>query len=52
MSLHTLDELLRFKNRQALPTWDATLSALLERAPDEALREPADSPEAAGEAPS
>ena len=32
MSRSTLDELLRFKNRQALPTWDATLSALLERA--------------------
>jgi len=29
MSLSTLDELLRFKNRRALPTWDATLSALL-----------------------
>jgi hypothetical protein len=29
MSLHTLDELQRFKNRRALPTWDATLTALL-----------------------
>jgi hypothetical protein len=29
MSLQTLDELQRFKNRQALPTWDATISALL-----------------------
>lgn len=29
MSRHTLDELLRFKSRHALPTWDATLSALL-----------------------
>jgi hypothetical protein len=29
MSLHTLDELQRFKNRRALPTWDATLAALL-----------------------
>ncbi len=29
MSLSTLDELARFKSRRALPTWDATLSALL-----------------------
>ena len=34
MSLHTLDELQRFKTRQALPTWDATLAALLARAAD------------------
>jgi len=34
MSLQTLDELQRFKTRQALPTWDATLAALLERAAD------------------
>jgi uncharacterized protein DUF6084 len=33
MSRSTLDELLRFKNQQALPTWDATLSALLKLAP-------------------
>jgi hypothetical protein len=32
MSRHTLDELLRFKNREALPTWDATIAALLARA--------------------
>ena len=32
MSLHTLDELQRFKNREALPTWDATITALLTRA--------------------
>jgi uncharacterized protein DUF6084 len=32
MSLQTLDELQRFKASQALPTWDATLSALLARA--------------------
>jgi hypothetical protein len=32
MSLPTLDELQRFKTRQALPTWDATLAALLARA--------------------
>jgi len=29
MSTATLDELARFKTRRALPTWDATLSALL-----------------------
>jgi hypothetical protein len=29
MSRYTLDELLRFKNREALPTWDATITALL-----------------------
>jgi Family of unknown function (DUF6084) len=34
MSLQTLDELQRFKTREALPTWDATLSALLARAAD------------------
>jgi Family of unknown function (DUF6084) len=38
MSLHTLDELQQFKTRQALPTWDATLAALLARAADEAER--------------
>lgn len=32
MSRQTLDELQRFKSRQALPTWDATLAALLARA--------------------
>jgi hypothetical protein len=32
MSLQTLDELQRFKTRQALPTWDATLAALLAKA--------------------
>jgi hypothetical protein len=32
MSLRTLDELQRFKTSQALPTWDATLAALLARA--------------------
>jgi hypothetical protein len=32
MSLQTMDELQRFKNRQALPTWDATLAALLAKA--------------------
>ena len=32
ISRRTLDELQRFKTRRALPTWDATLSALLARA--------------------
>jgi hypothetical protein len=36
MSLPTLDELQRFKTRQALPTWDATVAALLARTADEA----------------
>jgi Family of unknown function (DUF6084) len=31
MSRQTLDELQRFKSRQALPTWDATVLALLAR---------------------
>ena len=29
MSHQTLDDLLRYKNREALPTWDATITALL-----------------------
>jgi len=32
MSQATLDDLLAFKSRHALPTWDATLSALLKQA--------------------
>jgi hypothetical protein len=40
MSLQTLDELQRFKTRQALPTWDATLAALLARAGDGAEQRP------------
>jgi Family of unknown function (DUF6084) len=40
MSTQTLDELQRFKNRRALPTWDATLRALLDRAGDCAERQP------------
>jgi hypothetical protein len=40
MSLQTLDELQRFKTRQALPTWDATLTALLARAGDGAEHQP------------
>ena len=36
LSTQTLDELIRFKTRNALPTWDATLSALLGQAGPEA----------------
>ncbi|HYZ54059.1 MAG TPA: DUF6084 family protein, partial [Streptosporangiaceae bacterium] len=36
MSRQTLDELQRFKTRRALPTWDATVSALLAEAADAA----------------
>jgi Family of unknown function (DUF6084) len=36
MTRQTLDELQRFKTRQALPTWDATITALLARAADPA----------------
>jgi hypothetical protein len=35
MSRGTLDELIRFKTRHALPTWDATVRALLNRADQE-----------------
>jgi hypothetical protein len=35
MSRGTLDELIRFKTRHALPTWDATLRALLNQADGE-----------------
>ncbi len=41
MSRETLDELQRFKTRQALPTWDATLAALLARAAEGTDRQPA-----------
>jgi hypothetical protein len=40
MSLQTLDELQRFKNRRALPTWEATLAALLANVTDDALAAP------------
>jgi hypothetical protein len=40
MSLRTMDELQRFKSRQALPTWDATIAALLAKAGEEAERQP------------
>jgi Family of unknown function (DUF6084) len=40
MSRATLDELQRFKTRQALPTWDATLAALLAWAAETAERQP------------
>ena len=36
MTLQTLDALQQFKTRQALPTWDATITALLKQADDEA----------------
>jgi Family of unknown function (DUF6084) len=36
MSLQTFDALQRFKSRQALPTWDATITNLLEQASDDA----------------
>jgi hypothetical protein len=36
MSVRTLDELSRFKTSQAIPTWDATIQALLARAADDA----------------
>ena len=35
MSTQTFDELQRFKNRRAIPTWDATLRALLAEASEQ-----------------
>jgi hypothetical protein len=35
MSRQTLDDLIRFKTQHALPTWDATVTALLVRAGEE-----------------
>jgi hypothetical protein len=40
MSRETLDELIRFKNRKALLTWDATLTALLAEASQESQDQP------------
>jgi hypothetical protein len=40
MSRQTLDDLQRFKTRRALPTWDATVSALLAEAADADVTEP------------
>jgi len=40
MSLQTLDELQRFKAHRALPTWDATIAALLAEAADRTETEP------------
>jgi hypothetical protein len=40
MSNGTLEELQRFKNRRALPTWEAALRALLEQAADPAEHQP------------
>ena len=38
MSRHTLDELQRFKNREALPTWDATIAGPARRGPPSGSR--------------
>ncbi len=40
MSHQTLDDLLRYKNREALPTWDATISALLAGRTEDAEQRP------------
>lgn len=40
MSRQTLDELQQFKTRRALPTWDATLQALLAEAAEHAEGQP------------
>jgi Family of unknown function (DUF6084) len=40
MSHQTLDDLLRYKNREALPTWDATIAALLAGSTDDAEQRP------------
>jgi Family of unknown function (DUF6084) len=40
MSLQTLDELQRFKARMALPTWDATIAALLAGVAESSERQP------------
>jgi Family of unknown function (DUF6084) len=50
MTRQTLDELQRFKARQALPTWDATIAALLARAAEEAVPQTA-VPRAPGDPP-
>lgn len=39
LSLQTLDELQRFKARKALPTWEATIAALLAEAAEDAERQ-------------
>jgi hypothetical protein len=40
MSRHTFEELQRFKNQRAIPTWDATLRALLAEAAGPAEAQP------------
>jgi hypothetical protein len=40
MNRQTLEELQQFKTRRALPTWDATVSALLAEAADADVTEP------------
>jgi hypothetical protein len=42
MTTQTLDELQRFKNQRAIPTWDATLRALLAEVADPAACQPAE----------
>jgi hypothetical protein len=40
MSHQTLDDLVRYKNREALPTWDATIAALIARSTEDAEQRP------------
>ena len=40
MSRHTLEELQRFKSAHALPTWDMTLAALLDKANADTAEQP------------
>jgi hypothetical protein len=40
MSRETLDELVRFKTRHALPTWDATVLDLLARVVEGSEQQP------------
>jgi hypothetical protein len=40
MSNQTLEELQRFKNSHALPTWESALRALLDQAADPAEHQP------------
>ncbi len=40
LSLQTVDDLVRYKNREALPTWDATIAALLARSAETAEHQP------------
>jgi hypothetical protein len=51
MSRQTLDDLQRFKTREALPTWDATIAALLARAAQSAEAVEQEEPEGLKSAP-